>query len=55
MSANVERMRAIVSDWEDMRGRGERGLINAEGSTMVAMLDELRDLIRADEDAEVSA
>lgn len=46
------RMIAIVSQWEDIRGRGERGVIRAEGTTMVAMLDELRDLIRAEQDNE---
>jgi len=54
MNDNLTRMVEIASDWEDMRGRGDRGLVKAEGYTMVAMLDELRDLIRATQDKEES-
>jgi hypothetical protein len=54
MNTNLRRMVEIVSEWEDIRGRGRRGCNNAEGYTMYDMLDELRDLIRAEQDKEES-
>lgn len=53
VSANVKRMRAIVSQWEDIRGRGvDESNWRRLGPITTAMLDELRDLIRAEEDGE---
>lgn len=52
-NAPRDRMRAIVSQWEDIRGRGVcEDNARVLGPIVTAMLDELRDLIRAEQDKE---